>query len=477
MRIETQVRTGFAVALLLVVVAYGLAWSEANKATAAMAEARHAHRVLERLSALLSHVGTAETAQRGFLVTGEPACLLPYDDARSDARANLDELIRLLEDDPQVLAHVRAMGPLVTERLARLDQAIRLQGDVGVEAAQTFASTLRGHELMQAIRAHARAARALEATTLGRREDALERSARRTSLGILAVAAFGVLGLAAALVVVERGLAERRAAHEAAAALASLVTSSDDAIIGNDLDGTIVSWNAGAERLYGYTAAEACGRNVTMLAPPGRSDEIPAILERIRRGERVDHVETERLRKDGRVVAVSIAVSPVVDAAGRVTAAATIARDVTSKRREEVARTDVVEELRAALAGVRTLRGLLPTCTWCKKIRDEAGCWQPMEIYVQQRSEAEFTHGICSECSGRLRAGTLWPRGCSRPRSNAWASAARRRTWPSSSPTARRSPAASASPSSVSGSTSPSTRSCSPSPAISPCSARARSRV
>ncbi len=114
--------------------------------------------------------------------------------------------------------------------------------------------------------------------------------------------------------------------------LAAIVDSSEDAIIGKTLDGVVLSWNPGAEKLYGYAAGEAIGRFIGFLAPAHRSDEIPDILARIRRGERIDHYETERVRKDGRIVRVSLSVSPVRDDAERIIGAAGIARDITEAR-------------------------------------------------------------------------------------------------------------------------------------------------
>jgi PAS domain S-box-containing protein len=119
--------------------------------------------------------------------------------------------------------------------------------------------------------------------------------------------------------------------------LAAIVGSSDDAIISKDLDGIITTWNKGAEHIFGYTAAEAIGRPIAMIAVPERGDEMPKILERIRRGERVDHYETVRRAKDGRRVNVSLTVSPVRDSAGRIVGASKIARDITEKKMAEEA--------------------------------------------------------------------------------------------------------------------------------------------
>lgn len=115
--------------------------------------------------------------------------------------------------------------------------------------------------------------------------------------------------------------------------LAAIVASSDDAIISKDLNGIIRSWNQGAERIFGYTADEAIGRPVTMLAVPERVEEIPNIIERIRRGEKVDHYETKRQTKDGRVLDISLTVSPIRDSSGTIIGASKIARDVTEQKR------------------------------------------------------------------------------------------------------------------------------------------------
>src|SRR5438067_8286233 len=140
-------------------------------------------------------------------------------------------------------------------------------------------------------------------------------------------------------------------AHEmgnASALLAAIVESSDDAIIGKSLDGTILSWNRGAQRMYGYTADEVLGRSIEMLVPPEHPNEIPGILVRIRRGERLDHFETVRLTKDGRRIDISLTISPIEDASGTITGASTIARDITERKRIEVEHVRLLERERVA---------------------------------------------------------------------------------------------------------------------------------
>ena len=117
--------------------------------------------------------------------------------------------------------------------------------------------------------------------------------------------------------------------------IASIVESSDDAIVSKDLNGVIINWNQGAERIFGYTAEEVVGKPITILIPPDRHDEEPAILERIRRGERVEHFETVRMRKHGSRVDISLTISPVKNAEGKIIGASKIARDITERKRSE----------------------------------------------------------------------------------------------------------------------------------------------
>jgi PAS domain S-box-containing protein len=133
----------------------------------------------------------------------------------------------------------------------------------------------------------------------------------------------------------ERQIAIASSQSREIAWLASIVESGDDAIISEDLDGIITSWNKGAERIYGYVSEEAIGKPITTLIPPERQDEEDEFLERIRRGDRIDHYETIRLCKDGDRLDISLTMSPMRDASGNVVGASKIARDITERKRNE----------------------------------------------------------------------------------------------------------------------------------------------
>jgi PAS domain S-box-containing protein len=134
-------------------------------------------------------------------------------------------------------------------------------------------------------------------------------------------------------------------AEDIAQYLASIVESSDDAIISKDLNGTITSWNRGAERLFGYTAEEAVGKPITILIPPGRQDEESTILDRISRGQRVEHYETIRQRKHGSLIAISLTVSPIINAQGKIVGASKIARDITQRKQTQERQQFLIREL------------------------------------------------------------------------------------------------------------------------------------
>jgi len=194
----------------------------------------------------------------------------------------------------------------------------------------------------------------------------------------------------------------RRQVAELTAHLAAIVEGTDDAICSRDMAGTILSWNSAAERMYGFTAKEAIGRPISIIVPAERLGELTEILEKLTRGERIAGLETTRMHKDGHPVEVSMTISPIKDEDERVIGASIISRDVTERKRLEQERLALIEELQAAMSQVKQLSGLLPICASCKRIRDENGGWQQVEVYVHAHSQADFTHSICPDCTQQL---------------------------------------------------------------------------
>jgi PAS domain S-box-containing protein len=141
-------------------------------------------------------------------------------------------------------------------------------------------------------------------------------------------------------------ISERKRGEEARRLLAAIIQSSDDAILSKTLEGVVTSWNSGAERMYGYTAEEAVGQHISFIIPPELAGQLTEILQRLRRGERIEHLETVRMRKDGTRINVSVRISPVNDATGQVVGASTIARDITERMKTEQALRDSEEHYR-----------------------------------------------------------------------------------------------------------------------------------
>ena len=209
-----------------------------------------------------------------------------------------------------------------------------------------------------------------------------------------------------------RDVTERRRASEMSGRLAAIVESSDDAVVGKTLDGIVTSWNLGAERVFGYTAEDMIGQSIMKLIPPDRADEEPEILRRIRAGERVEHFESVRRRKDGTLIDVSITISPVRDATGRIVSASKIARDITRQKREVEADRFLAEAsslLGSSLDVTQTLGQVVKLAVprladWCSvHVLDEAG----VATLIGEASSPRLDSALRSELHEYVAAHTL----------------------------------------------------------------------
>jgi PAS domain S-box-containing protein len=215
-------------------------------------------------------------------------------------------------------------------------------------------------------------------------------------------------GLSRLILAIERELREAKARRERTAALeklaylAAIVDSAEEAIIGQNLDGIITTWNTGASRLYGYSAGEAIGQSALLIVPESLYQETSDLWQKLRRGEVVEPLDTTRQRKDGKTVNVCVTMSAIRDGQGKVLGASSIAYDITERKKIEAERTDLIAHLNETLSKVKTLSGLLPICASCKKIRDDHGYWQKLETFVREHSGAEFSHSICPDCMKEL---------------------------------------------------------------------------
>lgn len=192
-----------------------------------------------------------------------------------------------------------------------------------------------------------------------------------------------------------RDITQRKQSDEASRRLAAIIASSEDAIISKDLNGRITSWNEAAERLFGYTAGEIIGQPVTVLIPPERHNEEPGILERIRRGDRLEHYETVRRRKDGTLFDISLTVSPIKDESGKVIGASKIGRDITDRVQEQKRRT-AQYRVASLLAGSLSLEEMGPHII---QTIAAGGNWVAGSIW------------LCEEDCATLHCATTWNTG------------------------------------------------------------------
>ena len=191
-------------------------------------------------------------------------------------------------------------------------------------------------EALQACEISDRAA--WEKGTLSRAEEVIPRSNGTVKIyDVIKVPVFHPDGRRKSIVILGRDITEYKQAQDELVRLASIVESSDDGIVGKTLAGIIQSWNAGAEKIYGYCAPEIKGQSIEILGIPERPKEMPQILEHIRAGTTIDHYETVHLRKDGQQIDVSLTISPIKDATGTITGVSTIARDISDSKRVEKA--------------------------------------------------------------------------------------------------------------------------------------------
>ena len=176
---------------------------------------------------------------------------------------------------------------------------------------------------------------------------------------LLLVGTVTALNAAVDLLLVEINL--RRESRLALGQLASVVETSDDAIITKDLNGIVTSWNKGAERIFGYEANEIIGKPISLLIPPDRPDEEPSILARLRKGQRIEHYETVRRRKTGELIDISLSVSPLADATGKIVGASKIARDITVRRQAQEVQSLLLGEMRHRINNLFAITNALVT--------------------------------------------------------------------------------------------------------------------
>lgn len=287
---------------------------------------------LNSLETVVAHVIEAETSERGYVITGDDEYLKLHSVAVDRANQTLVQLTAQAAEDARRQSQVDALKHRVNDRLAEVQEVIDAYQAGGVEAARETIMTNRGRELVKEMNRLVNEMQLEGEQRLALRIAESSRSAQVTKATNLAGSLMGIGLVALAFLLFRRELWHRQRASDALRRLAAIVESSDDAIVGTSMDGTIMSWNAGARRLYGYAADEVIGKPMSILCSPEKSHEAIANLENACRGGHIEHFETVRICKDGRRIDVSLSISPIRDDTGSVVGASSITRDITERK-------------------------------------------------------------------------------------------------------------------------------------------------
>jgi PAS domain S-box-containing protein len=383
--LRRRVTGGLIVAVLLTVLLDFSSWRSARRAEQDANWLSHTYEVMATIQRTSKHVIEAETSARAFALSGQEPLLAHYRTARESIYQDEDVLRHLTADNLSQQQRVEVLEPQVRTALDFGDGIIAKRQKLGAYPGGSDA--LEIERLIEAVRATTGDMHAEETRLLSQRTQRAATGQRLTRI-IAIVGVFLEIGLwAIAFVVVIREIGvsasaraqlntlnaeleqqveqrtaalkseitDRRRAQELAERLASVVESSDDAIISKVLDGTISAWNRGAEKIFGYSSAEAVGKPMTLLLPPERAEEESAILVRISRGESVNHFDTVRVRKGGKRIDVSLTISPMSDSTGAIVGASNIARDITARKQAEEALRESEERFHAMLDGIPQL--------------------------------------------------------------------------------------------------------------------------
>jgi PAS domain S-box-containing protein len=368
-----RVAGGLAIAIFLTALLGYSAWRGAQRAEQDAFWVSHTHEVMENIQRTTRHLIETETSARAFELTGEETLLANYENARQGVYKDMAGLRELTADNPNQQKRLDVLELQAREAVAFAEGMIAKRRRTRVYPGT--AEALETERLIEAVRAIDHEMFEEENRLLHARAPQVHAGQRAVKIMAVVGAAVGIclwvlawLAVKHEIGISERArtqlhrlnaelerrveertadlqaeIAERERASEARERLAAVVESSDDAIVGKTLDGTITAWNAGAQKVFGYSAEEAVGESISILIPPDRAEEEAEIIKRVRRGESTDHFETVRVRKDGKEIYVSATISPIRDLNGAIIGASKIARDITQRKRAE-------EELKQSLA-------------------------------------------------------------------------------------------------------------------------------
>jgi len=337
---ERRAWVGFA-AVVIVTIAIG--WLVFGSIAHIDRDKQAINRVYETLAALdatLSSLQDVETGQRGYLLTANADFLAPFSAGVERAGADLALLRTLIAGDPVQLERLASLEALAAEKIGFAREAMAIRDAQGASAADQFVVSGRGKAVMDEVRSVVASMNQTETDRLQAHSTSWDADTRDPLILTVVAAVLSLALFAVLLRAVTRSLAGQRRAAETAARLAAIVGASADGIVSLDRDGHVTSWNAGAEQIFGYSAAEALGRPISFLAPPDQAEGQRAVLRTVREGASLAGEELVRLAEDGHRVDVSLTAFPLTDAAGNLSGTAGIYRDITAAKRASQALRD-----------------------------------------------------------------------------------------------------------------------------------------
>ncbi len=370
---------------------------------------RRSTEIVAELDSIRSGVTEAEAGQRGFLLTGDERYLAPSPIASADIiETHLNRLRGLAVDRPDIERQIAPLEIPLRDKLEELRDTIRVRRENGTEAALRLGLTDRGLRATERIRSILGAMREQEQQRLAEATRRAEQARHvLIILAVLATAALLVLIIllaesrqrAGELRLTRATLREQVAEHEQTTSLlTSLVQSSDDSIVGLDLEGRILTWNQGAERLYGYQETEVQGRPVDVLLAGERRAEMVAALDRVRRQQTTERFETEHVTRDGRRVHVFLIVSPIRDAPDKLIGVSIVGRDIGLQKAAEEALRRSEATSRAFLESASESIVITNAAGAIVRVNDKAErmfgyeraelIGQPVEILIPRRARA-----------------------------------------------------------------------------------------
>ena len=362
--LDTLTTGGFMAGIVSLLVGVGGSFNLVHQLVNATGWVSHTREAIREIQKVTAGVAALESCQLSYVNTGAGRWLDRYEQAEAGLEPSLASIRSLTSDNPKQQRNLGRLGSLIAQRIDLGRRIITARRRQGISAAEKIIAGGSSVAVSDSIGRLTREMEAEEYSLLDRRQRA-QAAIMTTTFLLLRLGVFvGLTILSLGLFLLNAGINERKRLEAGTARLAAIVESSDDAIIGKDNEGTVRSWNAGAERIFGYAASEMVGQPIALLIPPDRRQEEAEILTRIRGGENIPHFETVRLHKYGRAIDVSVTISAVRDASGRVVGASKVARDITARKnveeklRAQLARTALLNQITRAVGERRELQSI-----------------------------------------------------------------------------------------------------------------------